>query len=121
MSGVYGSSRNLKTNYHEHIRYIKNNNPQLAYAQHILNNRHEYGTIDNLMTLLKPIRNQHLLTTYEQFYIHSFHKHGNLISEQSPGSPNPLFDLAIHPSQPHTSKASCAMYSSMDTQPANRF
>jgi len=32
-----------------------------------------------------------------------------------------LFDLAIHPSQPHTNKASCATYSSIDTQPANRF
>jgi len=49
---------------------------------HILNNRHEYGTMNNLMTLLKPIHTQHLLTTYEQFYIHSFHKHGSLISEQ---------------------------------------
>ena len=68
-----------------------------GYAQHILNNRHEYGTMDNLMTLLKPIYNQHLLTTYEQYYIHFFHKHGNLISEQSPRSPNPLFDLTIHP------------------------
>ena len=96
-SYVGQTSRNLKTRYNEHIRYIKNNNPKLAYAQHILNNRHEYGTMDNLMPLLKPIHNQHLLTTYEQHYIHFFHKHGNLISEQSPGSPDPLFDLTIHP------------------------
>jgi len=47
--------------------------------------------------------------------IHSFHKHGNLISEQSPGSPNPLYDLAIHPAKPHTDKVSCATYSPMDT------
>ena len=88
-SYVGQTSHNLKTRYNEHIRYIKSNNPQSAYAQHILNNRHEYGTINNLMTLRKPIHNQHLLT-YEQFYILSFHKHGNLVSEQSPGSPNPL-------------------------------
>ena len=70
------TSHNLKTRYHKHIRYIKNNNPQSAYAQHILNNRHEFGTKDNLMTLLKPLHSQHLLTTYEQFYTHSFHKNG---------------------------------------------
>ena len=29
-------------------------------------------------------------------------------------------DLAIHLAQPHTNKASCATYSPMDTQPANR-
>ena len=34
---------------------------------HILNNRHEYGTMNNLMTFFKPIHNQDLLTTYEQF------------------------------------------------------
>ena len=114
------TSRNIKTRYNEHIRYIKNNNLQLAYAQHILNNRHEYGTIDNIMTVLKPIHNQHLLTTYQQFFIHSFPKHGNLSSEQSSGSPNPLFDLANHSPQPHTNKASCATYFPMDTQAANR-
>jgi hypothetical protein len=29
------TSRNLKQHYQEHIRYIKNNNPQSAFAQHI--------------------------------------------------------------------------------------
>jgi len=114
------TSCNLKIRHNEHIRYIKRNNPQSAYAQHILNNRHEYGTIDNLMTLLKPSHNQHLLTTYEQFYIHSFHKHGNLISKQSPGSPNSLFELAIHQPQPHTNKVSCATYFPADTQAASQ-
>jgi hypothetical protein len=33
---------NLKQRYQEHIRYIKNSDPQPAYALHILNNRHEY-------------------------------------------------------------------------------
>jgi len=49
------TSRSIKTCYHEHIRYIKNNNPQSAYAQHILDNEHEYGTMNNLMTLLKAL------------------------------------------------------------------
>ena len=92
------TSHILKTCYHEHIRHIKNNNPQSAYAQHILNNRHKFGTIEDIMTLLKPLHSQHLLTKNEQFYIHSFHKNSKLISEQSPGNPNPLFDLTTsHP------------------------
>ena len=53
-SYVGQTSRNPKTRYNEHIRFIKSNNPQSAYAQHILNNRHEYGTMDNLMTLFNP-------------------------------------------------------------------
>jgi len=52
------TSRTLK----EHTRYIKNNDPQSAYALHILHNRHEYGPIDKTMTLLKPLSNTSLLT-----------------------------------------------------------
>jgi hypothetical protein len=35
------TNRNLSMRYSEHIRYIKNNDPQSAYAQHILRNIHE--------------------------------------------------------------------------------
>ena len=43
----------LRYRYSEHIRYIKNNDPQSAYAQHILQNIHEYGTRTDTMSLLK--------------------------------------------------------------------
>jgi hypothetical protein len=96
------TSYNLRIGYQEHIRYIKNNSPQSAYAQHVLLNQHEYGTVNNLMTLLKPLNNPNMLTPYEQFYIQSLHQEGKLIPEQYPGDPNPLFQLAIHPSlTPH--------------------
>jgi len=100
LSYIGQTSHNLKTCYHEHIRYIRKNNPQSAYAEHILNKRHKFVTIDNIMTLIKHLQSQHLLTAYEQFYIHSFHKNGKLISEPSPGSPNPRFDITTQPSRP---------------------
>jgi len=96
------TSRNLKQRYKEHTRYIKNNNPQSAYALHILNNQHEYGPIEKTMTLLKPVKNISLLTPYEQFFIQAFHKYGKLISEQNPSEPNPLLQMAIIPSHPPT-------------------
>jgi hypothetical protein len=93
------TSRTLKLRYQEHTHYIKDNDPQSAYALHIVHNRHEYGPIDKTMTLLKPLSNTSLLTPYEQYYIHSLHKEGKLISEQSPDDPNPLLLLTIDPSQ----------------------
>jgi hypothetical protein len=51
------SSRNLSLSFREHIRYIKINDPQSAYAQHILQNIHEYGNFTDTMTLLEPIYN----------------------------------------------------------------
>jgi hypothetical protein len=40
--------------YTEHIRYTRSNNPTGAYAEHILNNCHEYGLIDEIMELPQP-------------------------------------------------------------------
>jgi len=72
-----------------HIWNIRNNDPQLAYAQHILRKQHEYGT------LLKPIHKTTMLIPYEQLFIQTFHHNGNLITEQSRGEQNPLFPLVI--------------------------
>jgi len=50
LSYVGQTCRSLSIRYKEHIRYIRSNNPQSAYALHILQNRHEYGPMDNTMT-----------------------------------------------------------------------
>jgi hypothetical protein len=46
------SGRHITTRHKEHIRYIKTNNLASAYATHILNNRHEYGTVSDMLKLL---------------------------------------------------------------------
>jgi hypothetical protein len=89
------TSRNLPLRCREHIRYIKNNEPQSAYAQHILHNIHEYGTPTETMTLLKPIRYTTMLIPYEQLLIQAFNQNGNLVPEQQSNEPNPLFQLII--------------------------
>jgi len=69
--------------------------PQSAYAQHILRYQHEYGTIMDTMTLLKPVHKTSVLIPYEQLFMQTFHHNGSLITEQSRGEQNPLFQLAI--------------------------
>jgi hypothetical protein len=83
------TSRSLKLHFQEHIQYIRYNNPQSAYAQHILQNRHKYGCIDHLMTILKPLNDMTLLTPYEQYFIQTLYQKGQLMSEQPPGGKNP--------------------------------
>jgi len=56
----------------------------------MLQNLHEYGSITDTMSLLKP-----MLIPYEQLVIQTFHHNGNLITEQGTGKQNPLFQLAI--------------------------
>jgi hypothetical protein len=73
----------------------KKNDPQSAYAQHILQNVHEYGNVTDTTVLLMPIHNPTKLIPYEQLFIQTFHHNGHLIDEQSANDPNPLFRLAI--------------------------
>ena len=61
LSYIGQTSRSLQRKYNEHIRYIKHNDPQSAYAQHILNNRHEYGKMTDTMNLLKHVTNPTML------------------------------------------------------------
>jgi hypothetical protein len=95
------TSLNLKQRYQERIRYIRNNDPQSAFAQHIPNNQHEYGTIEEIIKLLKPTNHTSILIPYELFYIQSHHQHGQLISEQNPGELNPLIQLGLDTVQTH--------------------
>ena len=90
------TSRSLNIRFQEHVRYIRYNNPQSAYALHILQNQYEYGQMNSTLTLLKPINNLNLLLLYEQYYIQSLHHEGKLIPEQSPGEINPLFQKVIN-------------------------
>jgi len=91
------TSRSLSICFKEHIRYIRSNNPQSAYTLHILQNQHDYGPMNNTMTLLKHIKNQSLLLPYEQYHIQSLHHNRKLIPEQSPGDTNPFFQAVINP------------------------
>jgi hypothetical protein len=44
----------IKSKISEFIRYTRSNNPQLAYALHVLNNGDEGSPVDKIMELAKP-------------------------------------------------------------------
>ena len=95
------TSRSLKLRLQEHIRYIRYNNPQSAYAQHILQHRHEYGPIDHLMTILKPLNDTALLTPYEQYFIQTLYQKRTANSWATPRGKKPPNPTG-HWLHPHT-------------------
>jgi hypothetical protein len=95
-SYVGHTNRNLKSRFPEHIRYIENNKPHSAYALHILNSRHEYGSINDTRTLIKQVKNPSLLLPYEQMYIQSFRYNNELIPAQHMNQQNPVFQILHH-------------------------
>jgi hypothetical protein len=84
----------ITTRHKEHVRYIKNNNPASAYVVHILNNRHEYGTTENTLQLIKPCRKSSKMNYWENMYIQIYRQYGKLIEEQQVNKINPLFEYA---------------------------
>ena len=80
--GVCQTGRSTDARYKEHIRYIRTNNPQSAYALHILDNRHEYGEQERIMELVKACRKGKLMNCWESLYLQGNHSKGYLITEQ---------------------------------------
>jgi hypothetical protein len=95
MAYIGQTSRDLTHRYREHIRYIRNNEHQTAYAQYSLRNQHEYGTKTDTVTLFKPTHKTPVLIPCDQLFIQTFHHNGNLITEQSRDEQNLLFQIAI--------------------------
>jgi hypothetical protein len=94
-SNVYigQSGRSINVRHKEHIRYIRTNNPLSAYALHILQNGHEYGTVADTLQLPKTCQKGTCMNCWEALYMQVFHQHKMLITEQQISEPNPLYKL----------------------------
>jgi len=88
------SERSINIRHEEHIRYIRTNNPLSAYALHILQNRHEYGTTADTVQILKICQKGTHMNCWEALYMQVFHQHRVLITEQQVSDTNPLYELA---------------------------
>jgi hypothetical protein len=65
------TGRNFKTRYREHILAIRNNNSAASkYAQHTLETGHEYGKMEDILTIIQREKKGRRLNSLEQFYIH---------------------------------------------------
>ena len=66
------SGRSIAIRHKEHGRYIRTNNPTSAYALNILNNRHECGTAEETLELLKSRQKSTRMKGWESFHIPLF-------------------------------------------------
>jgi hypothetical protein len=88
------SGRSITVRHKEHVRYVRANSPTSAYALHILNNKHEYGTAAETLELLKPYHKGTRINCWVTIYMQAFRQHKLLITEQQISDINPLYELA---------------------------
>ena len=102
------TGRKLITRYNEHIRSIKSNKTDSAFALHILNNIHQYGPITKIMELIEVAKKGKLMNIKEEYQIYRHYKNNNLIDEQKQlrefNTQNTLFDLATTYSYTYTTQ-----------------
>ena len=103
----------------EHIRHITSNNPQSAYTVHILHNRHEYGPMNIIMSLLHPVHKSRRMNSSENFYTQLFQQNKIIINEQSQIDENPLFDLIYDIKLKHACIVSHLKFDTSKVRPAD--
>ena len=91
------TGRGINVRYKEHVRYIKTNNPQSAYAMHILHNRHAYGTAENTLQILRSCHKGSQMNNWEAMLIQYHHHRQILITEQLPYEDNILYSCMQAP------------------------
>jgi hypothetical protein len=64
-----------------------------AYVEHILQNRHEYGTATDTLQLLQECQKGTQMNIWEALYIQTCHQQNILIDEHLVYEANPLFQL----------------------------
>ena len=90
--GLFG--RSIPTRHKEHTRNIRTNNPISACALYTPNNRHEYGTAEETLELLKAFNKGTRMNFWETLYMQAFYQRNVLLEEQQVNDKNPLYDLA---------------------------
>lgn len=89
------TGQSFLTRYREHFRDYKYNNGTLKYAQHLLDNKHCIGSINNTMEVLHVMRKGKIMDTLEKFHIYNETKLGQQIDDKNTVTQNILFDTVI--------------------------
>jgi hypothetical protein len=85
--------RTFKTRYKEHRQAIRNNNGNSEYSKHILNMGHTYGSVTDMMKVLKSQKKGRHLNTLERYYIYKMRKNGIQMNDACIETHNLIFEI----------------------------
>jgi hypothetical protein len=80
----------------EHFRDYKYNTNKSKFAQHLLDNKHSIGSIEDIMKVLYRTRKGKLMDTMERSYIYKETQLNNQINDRNTAKPNIIFDTLVH-------------------------
>jgi hypothetical protein len=71
-------------------------NNKSKFAQHLLENEHPIGPVENIMDTLHTTNKGRMLDTLDKFYIYRETKCNNKINDKLTVKPNVIFDILVH-------------------------
>jgi hypothetical protein len=74
------------------------------FAQHLLENGHSVGSMENIMDVIHTTSKRRTMATLEKFYIYRETKCNNQINDRLTVKPNVIFETVVHkdPHRVHT-------------------
>jgi hypothetical protein len=97
------TGRSFKTRFHEHFRDFKFRNRKSSFAQHLLDNGHSIGPIEDIMETIHITKKGQLMDSMERVYIYREGQIENQINDRLTVKPNIIFDVIVR-NDPHSTK-----------------
>ena len=89
------TDRSFRTRYREHIRDFKYNSGNSKYAQHLIENGHSFGPINESVTILHTINKGKMMDSLEKVHTYNITKASNEINDRNTVTQNILFDVVL--------------------------
>jgi hypothetical protein len=83
MNHVGQTGRSTHIRYTDHLRDYKHNTNKSKFAQHLTEQKHSFGPIENTMSILYKTDKGKMMDTMERFYIYQETKNNNQINDKN--------------------------------------
>jgi hypothetical protein len=79
----------------KHYNDYKHAHNRSKFAQHVLEEGHNFGPMNEIMEVIHVARKGKMLDMLEKFYIYKETKHGNQINDKLTFPSNPIFEILV--------------------------
>jgi hypothetical protein len=89
------TGRPFRVRFQEHMRDFKYNNNKLKFAQHLLDNKHAIGKMEDIMEVIHMAKKGKMLDTLESFHIYKETRADNQINDKLTVRENTIFEAVV--------------------------
>jgi hypothetical protein len=90
------TGRPFKTRAQKHFRDFKYGNNKSKFTQNLLENKHSFGLMEDIMSIVHITNKGKMMDTLERYYIYKETKSNNQINDKLTVKPNAIFETLIH-------------------------